>query len=124
MGDIGVYIEHHIKPIITFKDTTPLGIKYFGFSSLGLSLARFFYDCRGDEVYSISQQHTSCSALETTSSVHNQFIKINNNSIAQPDVDLVDILINIQAPRDVHILFWSNNETNNIGIGYEISKVK
>lgn len=85
---------------------------------------RFFYDCRGDDVYSTSQLQKSCMALDTTNSEHNQFIRINDNYIPQPDDNLIDFPLYIQASQDAHILLASNNEANNIETGYEIGKEK
>lgn len=97
-----------------------MNIKYFGFSSLGESLARFFYDCRGDEVYSESQLKQSCISLETDNSEHQRFHEISDNFISRPGDRLVDIPLYVQAPKDAHILLSSNNDSQNIQQAYEI----
>lgn len=88
-GEIRIFVEHTLKPVIEFKDTTPLQIKYVGFSSLGQSLARFFYDCQEDKIYTKSQLESSCQHMNTTTNEYFQFNPIQNVSIRTP--------INIQS---------------------------
>ncbi|XP_055311129.1 uncharacterized protein LOC129573947 [Sitodiplosis mosellana] len=118
-GDIRAYVEHTLKPIIEFKDSNPLQIKYFGFSSLGQSLARYFYDCRGDEVYTKSQLQSQCQHVNTTSNEHTQFHRIPDNSITDTDQYSIEIPLYVAASHDAHILLASDNSFNSIRNGYE-----
>lgn len=118
-GDIRAYIEHTLKPIIEFKDSNPLQIKYFGFSSLGQSLARYFYDCRNDEVYTKSQLQSQCQHVDTTSDEHTQFHRIPDNSITDTDQHSIEIPLYLAASHDAHILLASDNSFNSIRNGYE-----
>lgn len=118
-GDIRAYVEHTLKPIIEFKDSNPLQIKYFGFSSLGQSLARYFYDCRGDEVYTKSQLQSHCQNVNTTSNEHTEFHIIPDNSISDTDQYSIEIPLHLAASHDAHILLSSDNSFNSIRNGYE-----
>lgn len=118
-GDIRAYVEHTLKPIIEFKDPNPLQIKYFGFSSLGQSLARYFYDCRGDEVYTKSQLQSHCQHVNTASNEHTQFHRIPDNSITNTDQYSIEIPLHVAATHDAHILLASDNSFNSIRSGYE-----
>lgn len=114
-GDIRAYVEHTLKPIIEFKDSNPLQIKYFGFSSLGQSLARYFYDCRGDEVYAKSQLQSDCQQANVSSNEHTQFYPISNKFIN----DVLEIPLHVAAAHDAHILLASDNTLDSIRNGYE-----
>lgn len=119
-GEIRAYVEHSMKPIIEFKDSNPLQIKYFGFSSLGQSLARYFYDCRGDEVYTKSQLEQRCQYANITSSEHTQFHAIPTNAIDNiPNQYSMEIPLHVAAAHDAHILLASDNTFNSIRNGYE-----
>ncbi|XP_031630189.1 uncharacterized protein LOC116345171 [Contarinia nasturtii] len=118
-GDIRAYIEHSLKPIIEFKDSNPLKIKYFGFSSLGQSLARYFYDCRGDEAYTKSQLNSRCQHVNTTNIEHTEFHRIPDNSITDTTQYDVEIPLYVAAQHDAHILLSSDNSSNTIHNGYE-----
>lgn len=118
-GDIRAYVEHTLKPIIEFKDPNPLQIKYFGFSSLGQSLARYFYDCRGDEVYTKSQLRSHCQHINSSSSELIQFNRISDNEINNADQYSLEIPLHVAATSDAHILFASDDSFNSIRNGYE-----
>lgn len=115
-----MYVEHTLKPIIEFKDPNPLPIKYFGFSSLGQSLARYFYDCRGDEVYTKSQLSERCQYGNVSSDVHAQFHPIPSNAIADTDRYAIEIPIYVAASHDARMCVASDNSFNSIRNGYEI----
>lgn len=118
-GDIKVYVEHTLKPIIEFKDPNPLQIKYFGFSSLGQSLARYFYACRGDEVYTKAQLNARCQYANVSSAVHTQFHPIPTNSIADTDRYSIEIPMHVAASHDARMVVASDNSFNSIRNGYE-----
>lgn len=118
-GDIKVYVEHTLKPIIEFKDPNPLHIKYFGFSSLGQSLARYFYDCRGDEVYTNTQLNAQCQHVNVSSDMHTQFHSIPSNSIADTDRYSIEIPMHVAASHDAKFVVASDNSFNSIRNGYE-----
>lgn len=123
-GDIRVYVEHQLKPVIEFKDTNPLQIKYFGFSSLGQSLARFFYDCDGEDVFLPSQLASRCQQVETIRSEHTQFNRIPDNLVDERnrnrDQYALELPLFVTSTSEAHILLASDNSLNNIRKGYEI----
>lgn len=119
-GDIRAYVEHTLKPIIEFKDSNPLQIKYFGFSSLGQSLARYFYDCHGDEVYTKSQLQSKCQHANVTSNEHSKFYRIPNNSINDADQYAIEIPMQVAASHDAHILLAPDDSFDSIRNGYEL----
>lgn len=95
----------------------PLQIKYFGFSSHGQSLARFFYDCQEDKIYTKSQLESSCQHMNTTTNEYFQFNPIQNVSIRDPNQYSIGLPLYIDAPSDAHVLIASDNTNRN---GYEI----
>lgn len=119
-GQIRVYTEHSLKPLIEFKDSTPLQIKYFGFSSLGQSLARFFYDCQEDKAYTESQLISKCQYINTTSSQHMQFKHIQNVPIKRSNQYPIEMPLYIRALSDAHILITSENSDSSKRNGYEL----
>lgn len=120
-GDIRVFVEHSLKPILEFKDTSPLQIKYFGFSSLGQSLARFFYDCHEDNVYTKSQLQSNCQLINAANNEHSQFQQIENISQTRSNQYPIEIPLYIGATSDAHILIGAQNSNVNQK-GYEIGK--
>lgn len=118
-GDIRAYVEHTLKPIIEYKDPNPLEIKYFGFSSLGQSLARYFYDCHGDEVYTNAQLETYCQHASISSNDYTQFYAIPSNSIGDTEQYPIEIPLHVAAPHDAHILLASDNSFDSARYGYE-----
>lgn len=119
-GDVKVYVEHTLKPIIEFKDKNPLQIKYFGFSSLGQSLARYFYDCRGEEVYTKSQLNAQCQRVNVSSAMHTKFHSIPSNPMADTDRYSIEIPMHVDASHDAKFVVASDNSFNSIRNGYEI----
>lgn len=123
-GDIRVFIEHTQAPIIEYKDPNPLKIAYFGFSSLGQSLARFYYDCRGDEIYTPGQLSEYCEKYSTNDTDYQRFVPIGANAIINPDNYLVNLPVFVTAKQDAHILIASDNSSlDNIQNGYEIGEL-
>lgn len=121
-GDIRIYIEHTLTAIIEHKDPNPLKIAYFGFSSYGQAMARFYYDCRGDEIYTPSQLVQYCNHTSATQNVHNIFSPIGGNATTNPDY-LVRLPVYVTGKQDAHILIASDNSSlNQIRNGYEIGE--
>lgn len=121
-GSIRVYVEHTIKPIIEFKDSNPLNIKYFGFSTLDQAVVRFFYNCRGDEVYTTSQLQSQCQQLNTTNSAYTQFHRIQDNSITDSDQYPIELPLYVAAEQNAHLLLASDDTYNDTRNGYEIGQ--
>lgn len=107
-----------MNPIIEFKDPNPLQIKYFGFSSLGQSLARYFYDCHGDEVYTKSQLLSQCQHVHTTNNKYIKFQSIPNNAIINSDRILIQFPFYIAGDQNAHILI--SGDSDDSSNGYEI----
>lgn len=121
-GDIRIYIEHTLTPLVEYKDPNPLKIAYFGFASYGQSMARFYYDCRGDEIYTPTQLAQRCQQTNTTDFEHNHFVAIGENATASPDY-LVNLPVFVAGKQDAHILIASDNSSlDQIQNGYEIGE--
>lgn len=100
-----------------------MNIKYFGFSSLQQSTVRFFYNCRGDEVYTASQLQSQCQYLNSSS---NEFIQLNqlqDNSILPSDRYVFEVPLHVAAAHDAHILLASDSVYDSIQSGYEIGQL-
>lgn len=120
-GIIRIYIEHSLTPLVEFRDPNPLKIAYVGFGSYKESLARFFYDCRGEEAYTPEQLVPRCEETSTQTKTTNQnFVPIESNKIDDSD-DLLNLPVFIAGKQDAHILVSSDNSSvDKIRNGYEI----
>lgn len=78
-------------------------------------MARYFYDCRGDEVYAKSQLQSDCQQANVSSNEHTQFYPISNKFIN----DVLEIPLHVAAAHDAHILLASDNSFDSIRNGYE-----
>lgn len=121
-GDIRVFIEHTLTPLIEYKDPNPLKITHFGFTSYGQSLARFYYNCRGDEIYTPTQLAQRCEQTSTSDLEHTHFVPIGANAAESSD-HVVNLPIFVAAKQDAHILISSDNSSlDHIRNGYEIGE--
>lgn len=116
-------MEHTLKPIIEFKDANPLRVKFFGFSSLEQSSVRFFYNCRGDEVYTTSQLQSQCQYLNSSSNEYIQLNHMQDNAITDSDRYAFEVPLYLAAAQDAHILLASDSAYDNIQTGYEIGQL-
>lgn len=99
-----------------------MNIKYFGFSTLDQAVVRFFYSCRGDEVYTKSQLQSQCQQLNTTNSSYTQFHRIQDNSITDSDQYPIELPLYVAAEQNAHFLLASDNTYNDTRNGYEIGQ--
>lgn len=118
-GDIRIYIEHKVGPVIEFKDSVPLKIAYFGFSSLGNSLARFFYNCTEDNVYARTQLIDKCESLSNENSTMKTFRIADPNDVAKNSNLLLDFQFFVEAVNDYSVRFTMNEHDKN---GYQIGE--
>lgn len=117
-GNIRVFIEHQIKPIIEFKDSTPLKIAYFGFSSLGNSLARFYYNCTDENIYSREQLMPACEHTSVEKSKFNSIRITDSNDIDSNRLRL-DFQFFATAPGDFLVRFTEDAQGQS---GYQIGE--
>lgn len=87
---------------------------------MGQSLARFFYDCRGDEIYSKTQLKHSCNNYETAESEFKQFTEIQTNLLSKSDGRVINLPLFIEGRKDAHILISSDDAYDKISDAYEI----
>lgn len=118
-GEIRVYIEHENNPIATWKDPSPLPIKYFGFAAYDNTLNRYFFNCRGEQSKTHANLEKSCKKITATDHEYKDFLLIPSN---QPPGFLVNFPVYVTAARDAHILLAS--EENSSADFYEICKLR
>lgn len=114
-----MFIEHERKPIAVWKDPAPLLIQYYGFASYENSLARYFFNCIGEQPQTESSLSTQCKQTQVSEYEYNQFVPI---PAGQPEGYLISLLVHIKADRDAHILLSPKTEINDIDAVYEIRK--
>lgn len=107
-GNINVFIEHSQKPIATWKDPSPLPIKYFGFASYDSSLARYFYNCANELRPTRQQMQTDCQKTSASDYKYEEFVPITN----QTDGYYVDMAVYVLAARDAHFLLATEPKAN------------
>lgn len=125
-GKIEVYIEYteseEIKLLATAQDKKVLKVKYFGFASYDNSLAKFFYNCEGDNAYSDEDLKTLCAEDEALENEYLRFHKITDVSGIRQEGYIINFPFYIQAERDAHVLLTEKPEANREANEYEIRK--
>lgn len=83
-------------------------------------MARFYYDCRGDETYTPTQLAERCEQTRTSDEEHQHFVPIGASATESPDY-LVNMPVYVAGQQDAHILIASDNSSlDQIRNGYEI----
>lgn len=119
-----MFVEHTVDPLIEYKDPNVLKIAYVGFATYGQSLARFYYDCRDDEVYTPSQLAQHCELTTTTDVEYQKFVSIEAGALGSLEY-LVNLPVYIVGNQDAHILIASDNSPiEQIRNGYEIGETQ
>lgn len=84
---------------------------------------RFFYNCRGDEVYTTSQLQSQCQYLNSSSNEYIQLNHMQDNAITDSDRYAFEVPLYLAAAQDAHILLASDSAYDNIQTGYEIGQL-
>lgn len=93
-------------------------IAYFGFSSLGNSLARFFYNCTDDKVYTPTQLVKACERSLSENNNFNTF-RIANDNLNNSESKILDFQFFAEAKSDFSVRFTVNENDES---GYAIGK--
>lgn len=121
-GKIQVFIEYQKQPLAIAEDKNVLPIKYFGFASYDNSLAKFFYNCEGENAYQEDDIKKLCRYADATENEYKDFHKITDITGIRSEGYIINFPFYIQAERDAHVLLtavpMANRETNE----YEIRK--
>lgn len=100
-GVIEVFIEHQKQPFLTWKDPSPLQIKYFGFHSFDIPKAEFFYNCPGEQPHTHDQLRNSCKSKVVSEYEYREFMPVPDNQQAGHQLNFP---VYITGAKDAHIL--------------------
>lgn len=104
------------------EDKTVLPIKYFGFASYDNSIAKFFYDCEGENAYGSDDLKSLCRYADASENEYKEFYKITDITGIRPNGYLINIPFYIQGERDAHILLTTGPKADRSEAEYEICK--
>lgn len=104
------------------QDKDVLPVKYFGFASYDNSLAKFFYNCEGDNAYGENEIKELCHYADARENEYNEFFKITDISGIRSEGYIINFPFYIQAERDAHVLLTAKPEANREANEYEIRK--
>lgn len=121
-GKIQVFIEYQKQPLAVAQDKEVLPVKYFGFASYDNSLAKFFYNCEGDNAYQEDDIKKLCRYADATENEYNEFFKITDITGIRSEGYIINFPFYIQAERDAHVLLTAKPEANREANEYEIRK--
>lgn len=121
-GEIKVFIEYKKEPLAVASDKDPLPIKYFGFASYDNSLAKYFYDCPGENTYGATELSKRCKYYEALENEYKDFIRISDIEGIRPEGYIIRFPLFIQAEKDAHILLSPRNVDDRADSVYEICK--
>lgn len=96
-------MEHEKDPIVTWTDTSPLPIKYFGFAAWDNSLATYFYNCRGDDVRGRDELLKACKKKIVKEYDYDEFIPVPVRDHQSKRNQLV-FPVYVTGDREAHIL--------------------
>lgn len=99
-----------------------LPIKYFGFASYDNSLAKFFYNCEGENAYQEDDIKKLCRYADAMENEYNEFYKITDITGIRSEGYIINFPFYIQAERDAHILLTTVPMANREANEYEIRK--
>lgn len=121
-GKIKVFIEYQKEPLAVAEDKNVIPVKYFGFASYDNSLAKFFYNCEGENAYQEDDIKKLCRYAEATENEYNEFHKITDIQGIRGDGYIINFPFYIQAERDAHVLLTTVPMANREANEYEIRK--
>lgn len=120
-GKIQVFIEYQKAPLAMVVDKMGvLPVKYFGFASYDNSLAKFFYNCEGENAYQEEDIKKLCRYADATENEYNVFHKITDITAIRTEGYIVNFPFYIQGERDAHVLFTTEPKANRDANEYEI----
>ncbi|XP_055839427.1 uncharacterized protein LOC129907325 [Episyrphus balteatus] len=70
-GDLSVNIIGYAEPLLKYKDTPPVNVKFLSFCTTGLNSAKWFYGCQFDEYSHVESQKMSENGVQTVESYVN-----------------------------------------------------
>lgn len=115
-----MFIEYQKEPLAVAKDKSVLPIKYFGFASYDNSLAKFFYNCEGENAYGDEDIKNLCRYASATENEYKEFYKITDVTGIRPEGYIINFPFYIQAERDAHVLLTKGPLANREDDEYEI----
>lgn len=121
-GKIQVFIDYQKEPLAVAVDKNVLPVKYFGFASYDNSLAKFFYNCEGENAYQEEDIKKLCRYAEATENEYKEFYKITDLTGIRTEGYIVNFPFYIQAERDAHVLLTTVPMANREANEYEIRK--
>lgn len=121
-GEIKIFIENRDEPLATYKDQNLIQVKYFGFASYDNYLAKFFYNCAGENTYSSNEIENSCRFYESWENEYKEFFKITDIPRIRPEGYLIKFPVYIQATKDAHVLLSPRAADDRADDVYEIRK--
>lgn len=122
-GIIKVFIEHQSEPLAVAKDENPLDIKYFSFASKDNSLAKFFYDCEGENVYGEEDYKQLCQYAEALEIEYTTFYKITDIPGIRSKGFLLNFPFFVQAERDTRILLTTGPKADRNDAEYNFRNI-
>lgn len=122
-GKIQVFIEYQKAPLAMVVDKMGvLPVKYFGFASYDNSLAKFFYNCEGENAYQEDDIKKLCRYADAMENEYNEFHKITDITGIRSEGYIVNFPFYIQGERDAHVLLTAEPKANREANEYEIRK--
>lgn len=97
-------MEDQSEPLAVATDENPLNVKYFAFASQANSLAKFFYNCTGENVYGEADFRSMCQYAEALEIEYTTFYKITDIPGIRSDGFVLNFPFFVQAERDTRIL--------------------
>ncbi|XP_031619784.1 uncharacterized protein LOC116338571 [Contarinia nasturtii] len=119
-GKIQVFIEYQKEPLAVAEDKNVLPVKYFGFASYDNSLAKFFYNCEGENAYQEEDIKKLCRYADATENEYKEFYKITDLTGVRSEGYIINFPFYIQAERDAHVLLTAVPMANREANEYEI----
>lgn len=86
-------------------------------------MARFYYDCPGEEVYTPQQLAQDCQQTTTSEAEHKNFVAISAKALEDPEL-LLNLPLMVKGQKEARILVSSDNgPLGQIRSGYEFGKL-
>lgn len=95
------------KPLATWKDPSPLAIKYFAFASYDNGLARYYYNCANELKSTLAKMQNDCKSTVTNDYKYTEYLPIGS----QPGGYILNMALYVLAARDAHILLAADQES-------------
>lgn len=121
-GTLRVFIEYQKEPLAVTQDKNVLSIKYFGFASYDNSLAKFFYDCEGENAYGADDLKNLCHYADATENEYKEFHKITDIAGTRSEGYIINFPFYIQGERDAHVLLSTGPRADRTEAEYEFRK--